>query len=171
MTDDRAITIRHAEPDDYEALNRVIAGPRAIWGTLTLPWTPVEQSRQLVSSMDEGHYWLVACVQGDIVGSIGLHMHTIPRRRHAASLGMAVRDDVQGQGVGSALMHAMLDLADNWLNIVRLELVTWTDNEAALALYKKAGFVIEGTHRHYAFRDGQYVDAYALGRIRPGWGD
>jgi putative acetyltransferase len=95
-------------------------------------------------------------------------MHTLPRRRHAASLGMAVRDDFQGQGVGSALMQAMLNLADNWLNVVRLELVTWTDNEAALALYKKAGFVIEGTHRRYAFRDGQYVDAYALGRIRPG---
>lgn len=86
MTDD--ITIRHAEPDDYEALNRIIAGPRAIWGTLVLPWTPVESSRKLVMSMDEGRYWLVACVKGEIVGSIGLHMHTLPRRRHAASLGM-----------------------------------------------------------------------------------
>jgi putative acetyltransferase len=165
MTDE--ITIRHAEPDDYAALNRVIAGPRAIWGTLVLPWTSVESSRKLVTTMAEGHYWLVACVQGEIVGSIGLHIYTLPRRRHAASVGMAVRDDFQGKGVGSALMNAMLSLADNWLNIVRLELVAWIDNEAALALYKKAGFVIEGTHRRYAFRDGQYVDAYAMARIRP----
>jgi L-phenylalanine/L-methionine N-acetyltransferase len=165
MTDE--ITIRHVEPDDYEALNRIILGPRAIWGTMVLPWTSVESSRKLVTSMNEGQYWLVAVVQGEIVGSIAVYMQTAPRRRHVASLSIAVRDDFQGQGVGSALMQAMLNLADNWLNIVRLELVTWTDNEAALALYKKAGFVIEGTHRCYVFRDGQYVDAYALGRIRP----
>lgn len=39
MTDE--ITIRHAETDDYEALNRVISEPRAIWGTIVLPFEMV----------------------------------------------------------------------------------------------------------------------------------
>jgi putative acetyltransferase len=42
----------------------------------------------------------------------------------------------------------------------------YTDNEAALRLYKKLGFEIEGTHRKYAFRDGQYVDAFTMARVR-----
>jgi len=31
------VTIRHAEPDDLEALHRLFSGPRAIEGTLQLP--------------------------------------------------------------------------------------------------------------------------------------
>jgi putative acetyltransferase len=60
----------------------------------------------------------------------------------------------------------VLDLADNWLNLTRIELSVYTDNAAGLALYKKFGFEIEGTHRRYAFRGGRYVDAYSMARVR-----
>jgi putative acetyltransferase len=42
----------------------------------------------------------------------------------------------------------------------------YTDNAAAIALYKKFGFEIEGTHRRYAFRNGEYVDAYSMAHLR-----
>jgi L-phenylalanine/L-methionine N-acetyltransferase len=80
---------------------------------------------------------------------------------------MAVRDDLQGRGVGTALMKAALDLADNWLNLTRVELTVYADNAAGVALYKKCGFEIEGTHPRYAFRSGEYVDAYSMARIKP----
>jgi putative acetyltransferase len=79
---------------------------------------------------------------------------------------MAVRDDWQGRGAGTALMQAAVDLADNWLNLSRLELEVYTDNEAAVRLYQKFGFSIEGTLRRFAYRDGQYVDAYCMARLR-----
>jgi putative acetyltransferase len=79
---------------------------------------------------------------------------------------MVVRDDFQGQGVGTALLQAALDLADNWLNLLRLELEVYTDNEPAVRLYTRAGFVIEGTLRQYAYRDGQYADVYAMARFK-----
>jgi putative acetyltransferase len=62
-------------------------------------------------------------------------------------------------------MQAAIELADRWLNIRRLELNVYTDNEAALKLYQKFGFQIEGTHRHYAFHDGAFVDSYSMARI------
>ena len=65
-----------------------------------------------------------------------------------------MRDDWQRRGVGSALLHAAIDLADNWIGYTRLELTVFTDNAAAVALYRKFGFEIEGTLRGYAFRDG-----------------
>jgi len=83
-----------------------------------------------------------------------------------AALGMMVHADFQGHGVGTALMEAAVDLAEHWLNISRIELEVYTDNAAALALYKKFGFEIEGTLRDYAYRDGQFVDAYLMARIR-----
>jgi putative acetyltransferase len=84
-----------------------------------------------------------------------------------AAIGMSVRDDFQGQGVGTALLRAATDMADNWLNILRLELEVYTDNELAVRLYKKCGFVIEGTMTRYAYRDGQFVDVYAMARFKP----
>jgi putative acetyltransferase len=81
------------------------------------------------------------------------------------SIGMSVRDDRQGRGVGGALLAAAIELADGWLNYQRLELTVYTDNLAAVHLYRKFGFSIEGTCRAYAFRDGTYVDAYQMARL------
>ena len=161
------ITIRHAEPDDYEALHRIYTAPRVIEGTLQLPLQSAESRRKRLTEPPEGLYQLVAAVADDVVGDLGLHTTTRPRRRHVGEIGMGVRDDWQGKGVGSALLAAALDLADNWLNLARVELTVYIDNAAALALYRKFGFMIEGTHRDYAFRDGGFVDAYCMARLKP----
>ena len=76
-----------------------------------------------------------------------------------------VRDDWQGNGVGTALMEACLDLADNRLGLTRLDLRVYVDNAQAISLYKKFGFDIEGTHRHFAFRNGEYVEGYSMARL------
>jgi putative acetyltransferase len=77
-----------------------------------------------------------------------------------------VHDDWQGKGVGTAFMLAAVDMADKWLNLTRLELEVYTDNESAVRLYKKFGFEIEGMMKRFAFRDGEYVDVYAMARFR-----
>jgi putative acetyltransferase len=161
------VMVRHAEPEDYEALHRIMSGPKAAAGTLQLPLQSAEIWRKRLAEPPEGLVLLVACVGGEVVGNLGLETFpNRPRVRHAASLGMAVRDDWQGRGIGTTLMRAALDLADNWLNLSRIELTVYTDNPAAVALYKRFGFKIEGTHRRYAFRGGEYVDAFSMARLR-----
>ena len=159
------IKVRRAEPEDYEALRRVFDGPRAVAGTLQLPLPSAEMWRKRLSELRKGEYSLVACVDGEVVGELSLWTHDNPRLKHAGSIGMAVRDDRRGEGIGTALMRAALDLADNWLNLTRIELHVYTDNEAGIALYRKFGFEIEGTHRRFAFRGGGYADAYSMARI------
>ena len=160
-------TIRSAEPNDYEALHLLYAGPRAIWGTLQLPFPSIERWRKRLAEPSDGVYYLLASVEQEVVGHLGLYTFpNKPRRRHAGQVGMAVRDNWQGKGVGSALMQAAVDMADRWLNLSRLELEVYTDNEPAVRLYKKFGFSVEGTLRRYAFRDGRFVDAYMMARLR-----
>ena len=162
------ITVRHAEPDDYEAMHRIMSAPKVAAGTLQLPLQSAEAWRKRLAEPPEGLFLLVACVDGEVVGNLGLETHpNRPRMRHAGSIGMAVRDDWQGRGVGTALLRAALDLADNWLNLSRVELTVYTDNAAGIALYEKCGFEMEGTHRRYAFREGAYADAYSMARIKP----
>jgi putative acetyltransferase len=110
---------------------------------------------------------LVGEVEGEVIAGIVFSSNLTPRQSHAGSFYMGVRDDWQGKGVGSALLGAVVELADKWLNLIRLELQVYVDNDAAISLYKKFGFEIEGTLRSYAFRDGEYVDAYAMARIKP----
>jgi L-phenylalanine/L-methionine N-acetyltransferase len=167
MSGPAEITIRRAEPGDYEAVRQVMAGPRAIWGTMQLPFPSAESWRKRMAEPAEGLFSLVACVESEVVGQLSLFTYPhSPRRRHMGQLGMAVRDDWQGKGVGTALMQAAVDLAENWINLSRLQLEVYTDNEPAVRLYKKFGFNIEGTLARFAYRDGQYVDAYVMARLR-----
>lgn len=148
-------------------MQRIFAGPKAIWGTMQLPFPSVEQWRKRLAEPPEGMFGLVACVEAEVVGQLDLYTFPQrPRRRHVGEIGLAVRDDWQGKGVGSALMRAAIDLADNWLNLTRLELGVYVDNTPAIRLYEKFGFSIEGTLVGYAFRDGHYVDTYTMARLR-----
>ena len=161
------IVVRRTEPGDYEAVRLVFSGPNAIRGTLQLPFPSAELWRKRLAEPGEGLFSLVACVDTEVIGQLGLHTFPqSPRRKHVGQLGMGVRDDWQGKGAGTALVQAAVDLADKWLNLERLELDVYTDNEPAVRLYKKFGFVIEGTLARFAFRDGRYADVYAMARLR-----
>ncbi len=171
MADIQAPTfiIRRAEPADYDAVTRIMEGPKAVWGTLQLPYPSAEMWRKRLAEPPDGYYGLVASVDGEVIGELGLLTNPgRPRRKHAATLFMCVRDDWQGKGAGTALMQAACDLADKWLNIERLELEVFVDNEPAIRLYKKFGFVVEGTLACFGYRDGEYADVYTMARLRQG---
>lgn len=161
------IKIRHAEPGDFEALHEIHTQPGAVRGTLQLPFPSAEKWRKRLQDQPRDRHFLVACVDDEIVGALDLWQETrSPRRMHAGGIGMAVHDRWQRKGVGNALMEAAIELADNWLNLLRLELSVFVDNEPAIRLYTKWGFKTEGTWEKYAFRDGRFVDAYCMARIR-----
>jgi putative acetyltransferase len=148
-------------------VQRIFSGPKAVWGTLQVPFPSAEQWRKRLAEPPNGLFSLVACVEQEVVSQLSLQTFPDrPRRRHVGQIGMAVRDDWQGQGVGTALMQAAVDLADKWLNLTRLELDVYVDNGPAIRLYEKFGFSIEGTLVDFAFRDGQYVDTYIMARLR-----
>jgi putative acetyltransferase len=162
--------IRHAVPDDYAGVTRLFEGPKAVWGTLQVPFPSPEVWRQRLAAPEIGLVLLVACERDDqdVVGMLGIHTNSSqPRRKHAASIGMTVRDNRQGRGIGTALLKAALELADGWLNLTRLELQVWTDNEPAVRLYRKFDFEVEGTLRQYALREGKLIDAFAMSRLHP----
>jgi len=168
MPSGHPIVIRRAEPADAEAIHDTFLGPSVIAGTLQLPYPSLEMWRKRLAEVPAEDYILVATIAGEVIGNLGLHAAAkSPRRRHVGALGMSVRDDRQGRGIGSALLRAAIELADGWLNYQRLELSVYTDNLAALHVYRKFGFAIEGTCRAYAFRDGRYVDAYQMARLHP----
>jgi putative acetyltransferase len=161
------ITIRAAEPHDFEAIRETMSQPRAQSQTLQVPYPSLEMWKKRLADKAPTDYVLVAEIDGKVIGNAGLHaVGPSPRRRHAGHVGMAVHDGWQRRGVGAALMKALLELADNWLQYTRLELTVYVDNAGAIALYKKFGFEIEGTLKQYAMRDGILADVYTMARLK-----
>ena len=159
------LTIRAREPDDWQAIADLMAQPKVRFGTLRLPFQSRDATRKWLEQVSEGHTGIVAVLDGRIVGSAGVDQYK-GRRSHVGGIGLCVHDDFHRRGIGSALLAALIDLADNWLGLRRLELTVYVDNAPAIALYKKYGFVIEGTRRQDAFRDGAYVDSHTMARLK-----
>ncbi|MFD2176552.1 GNAT family N-acetyltransferase [Veronia pacifica] len=159
------ITVRHVENRDSAALQDIFSCPRAQGETTHLPYPSMAEWEKRTGQSSNGTYFLVAEEAGLVIGQITLWIESTPRRRHVATIGMAVHDDHTGKGVGNTLMEAVLELTDNWLNIRRIELEVFCDNKPAIALYQKFGFVVEGEAKDFAFKNGKYVDALYMARI------
>src|SRR5439155_6605000 len=108
----------------------------------------------------------VADISDKVVGIVSVRVGT-GRESHVGDIAMAVHDKYQGQGIGKLLMLTVIDLADNWLNLVRLELDVYTDNERSFHLYKKFDFEIIGRKPLDAFRAGSNIDSDMMTRLRP----
>jgi putative acetyltransferase len=160
--------VRAVEPSDWAEIAVLMNLPKVRWGTLRLPFTSKEQWRKKMENRSEDWTAIVAVLDGNIVGSAGIGQQN-GRRRHVGGLGMCVHDDFHRRGIGTKLMAALIDTADNWLDLKRLELTVYVDNTPAIGLYKKFGFEVEGTRRADTFRDGKYVDSFEMARLRPGW--
>jgi len=160
------LRIHSVEPADYQGLQEMFCLPGVTRGTLQLPYPSVELWRKRLAERSENLHALVACVDGKVVGDVSLLTQQPPRRRHVGQIGMAVHDDWCGRGIGTALLKSTIDLADRWLNLSRLELTVYVDNGPAIRLYEKCGFLREGCFHQFAFRDGAYVDAWAMARVR-----
>ena len=160
------VDIRAARVDDYRDIYELLSCPSVVRDTLQLPYVSLDRRRQYLENLEPGRHILVAEVEGRVIGEIGLQQQR-NRRKHVATLGMAVHDDFQNKGSGTRLLQAALDLADNWLNLKRVELQVFTDNARAVHLYEKFGLFVEGTHEAFAFREGEYVDAYYMARVTP----
>lgn len=95
---------------------------------------------------------------------VGIHLLKGIRQRHSAFLGIMVRTEYQSQGIGKTLMGNILNLADNWLMLIRIELDVTADNEKAISLYRSFGFKIEGTKKYAIMKDGKYADLLMMAR-------
>jgi putative acetyltransferase len=89
------------------------------------------------------------------------------RRSHVGMFHIAVNAEHHGKGIGTALITKILDLADNWLMLERVELGVVVTNPRAQALYERHGFVVEGVKRGAIRSAGKYVDEVIMSRLHP----
>lgn len=164
--------IRQADIEDAKATWRLFSHEEVYASTLQLPFTSLAHWRsRLDSTGRRDHYMLAAChpeEPNELIGLIGLHpVGDSPRVAHVRTLGLAVHHAYAGRGIGSALLEAAIDMADNWLNVTRLSLSVYSHNQRAIILYKRHGFTREGISRGMAYGHGRYLDSIEMARLHP----
>lgn len=161
------LLIRPMSIADTAALQELSTLPGFMWGTAQIPSKTLEQRQRQVESMvtDRNTHALVAELDGKLVASASLRVG-YGKRRHTGDVGIGVQDEYVGKGIGRALMEVLLDLADNYLGLKRVELDVIADNEVAIHLYESLGFEREGIKRCALFRGGMFVDLLMMGRGR-----
>ena len=162
------IIIRPVKIEDSKAINEIRRMKGVRENTLAISSERLDRSIKHTESLDSNSHVLVAEIKENnekkVVGIGILTINASPRIRHSASIGVCINTDYQGKGIGRKLMEELLDLADNWLMIVRVELGVYLDNEKAINLYKSLGFVKEGVKKYASIKNGKYVDELIMGR-------
>jgi RimJ/RimL family protein N-acetyltransferase len=128
--------------------------------------TTVQQQEQRIESLLEGDTSMifVAEAEGKLVGFLGAFGSEPRRVRHTIYIVIGIIQSYAGQGIGTRLFERL----ETWAleqGIHRLELTVMAPNEAAIALYHKAGFQIEGTKRDSVRLDDVYVDEYYMAKL------
>ena len=104
----------------------------------------------------------VAIAGDEMVGQVSVQ----PTRNGYADIGMLVAREWRGRGVGTALMEASIAWSRERGDIHKLSLSVFAHNAAAIALYKKVGFVEEGRRvKHYRRQSGELWDSVEMGLL------
>ena len=120
----------------------------------------LEQRFRFSVESDE-HRSFVLIEDGEVVGAIGLNPTHAPG---VLALGMWVLPERRGQGGGRLLAETALESRP--ADVHKIELDVFTDNEAAIGLYRSLGFEEEGLRRdHYRREDGPLRSALILARL------
>lgn len=162
------LVIRPLEPSDDPAAHALMLGEGVFPTTGTVPSLSLAAlvQRNAKFYTDENRHSYGAFTRGRLVGAGGLIGVPRPRMRHVATLWLEVHEDFHRRGVGRALVTKLLELADRWLGLVRVELHVNADNDRAVRLYESFGFEKEGRLRANFVRDGAYVDSFVMARLR-----
>ena len=164
--------VREAGPGDAEQLiahvQRLTDEP-----DIDIPLAPgefrvtVEEERELLRDYahSDNSLFLVAEVESGIVGVLNCDGGKRMAVRHCVNLGMSVAREWRNRGVGTALLVRALGWAESTGVVERVELAVYARNAAAIHLYEKFGFEIEGRRRKTIFQSGQYIDDVLMARL------
>ena len=159
------ITYREAEPSDagkFLEYCKIVGSEtdNLTFGAEGLSLT-ISQEADFIRKFagNPGSIMIVAFDEGELIGTGAVSVISgKPRFAHRREIAISVRKDYWGKGIGTGLMNLLLDFAKKSGAEV-LELEVRSDNEAAIALYKKFGFEKAGQNEKFFKINGEFFSA------------
>lgn len=170
LRDGRMVLVREVEHRDGPGMVRLlrdVAQERAY--TLLEPDEIDAREAAMLRDMGEKSAdelrLLARCGDGDsdVIADLTLGTKNYRRIAHVAKLGMEIRKDFRGAGLGDAMLRFALAWAAAHPVIARVELQVFAKNARAIGLYRKHGFAEEGRRRKYMRVGETYHDDLVMG--------
>jgi len=164
-----ACVLRQAEEQDaddiLEYMNYVCGETDYLsYGRGDIHWTVENERKFIKDHLDSDNKLLIiAEVRGSINGLIGFKGDEKKRMRHTGEFGVIVSQKYWGLGLGSALIECMIEWAKGSGIVRKINLMVRVDNQRALRLYKRFGFIEEGLVSRQFKMANKFYDAYFLG--------
>jgi ribosomal protein S18 acetylase RimI-like enzyme len=159
------VTVRRARPDDEAALRPV---DLATWTSAVSPSPTTDPSAPFFEPATSVEDVLVAEVEGVVAGYVRHQSGPLPSHAHVLTVnGPAVAPELQGAGVGRALLFAALEEAGA-RGARKVPLRVLAPDVRARPLYEACGFVEEGVLREEFLLDGRLVEDVLLARAVDG---
>lgn len=109
---------------------------------------------------------LLAFLNDKIAGIVNITADQRKRVRHIGDLFIVIGKRYWNNGLGSFLLEEAIEWAQASGTLRRLQLTVQTRNQAAVHLYQKHGFVIEGRQERGAYiEEGEFIDVYLMGKL------
>ena len=169
LKDGREIRIREALPTDAAGLLQHVEFMCAeteftVWAPGEFDLTEEQEAQLMQRYLDnDSMVFMVAVIDGSIVGCLNFSSGGRKRLRHRGSFGVSVRKHEWGNGIGSILLDTLIEWARYGGLIKKINLQVLTHNERAISLYRRRGFVLEGTITKDLCVDGVYYDSHCMG--------
>jgi RimJ/RimL family protein N-acetyltransferase len=160
------VTVRAVQIQDASSIHKIYTQDGVLPYMIFLPSMRLDAVENRLRNLGQNHHEYVAVLNGEVVGFVGLSQLS-GRRSHIGELFIGVDSEYHNKGIGKALLSKMIDLADNWLFLERVELGVLETNPGAKALYEKFGFIEEGIKKGSIKAEGKYVDEIRMCRFRP----
>ncbi|WOH50318.1 GNAT family N-acetyltransferase [Bradyrhizobium sp. sBnM-33] len=157
------VPIREAHIESFHRALDFVARERRYLAFLEAP--SFESTRAFIlNNIKQGYPQLVAVSDGQVIGWCDIVPNPRPIYSHVGVLGIALLPEFRRQGIGGRLMRQTLDAARDF-GLRRVELTVRESNAAAIRLYKKFGFEIEGLQRNRILVDGGYENLVLMGML------
>jgi RimJ/RimL family protein N-acetyltransferase len=121
--------------------------------------TTVGAAAERLRANPEDSFVLGAFREGELIGMAGFFRYQPAKVRHKGRIwGVYVRECWRGQGVGRALIVALLARVRGCPGVEQISLTVVSGQEAARALYASLGFETYGLERHGLKIGERYLD-------------
>ena len=169
LRDGRDLLIRQADASDAARLIKHVEGMCTDSEFTT--WMPgefsltEEQEAELMERYraDETKVFMVAMMDDAIAGTLSFSAGNRERLRHRGEFGVGVRRHAWGNGIGGHLMDTLIAWAQDGGIINKINLRVREDNARAVELYRRKGFVLEGTVSREIAVDGEFFAVHCMG--------
>ncbi|WP_171014921.1 GNAT family N-acetyltransferase [Culicoidibacter larvae] len=124
-----------------------------------------QMEESIANQKHNGSVMFGAFAGKELLGYILGQRNTLSRTKHKLYIVIGIDQQAAGRGLGTQLFAALEAWVATQQGISRLELTVMSHNQAAIALYRKFGFEVEGESHCGLMVDGQCVNEYFMYKL------